>query len=31
MFVCDESNRTLLKLQFEARDLTGVLSGGDTH
>jgi len=31
MFVCDESNRTLRKLQFEARDLTGVLSGGDTH
>jgi hypothetical protein len=26
MFVCDEQNRTLLKLQFDAADLTGALS-----
>lgn len=31
MFVCDEQNRTLLKLQLSAEDLTGALSGGDTH
>jgi hypothetical protein len=31
MFVCDEQNRTLLKLQFDAADLTGALSEGDTH
>lgn len=31
MFVCDEQNRTLLKLQFEAVDLTGALSDGRDH
>ncbi len=31
MFVCDASNHTLLKLTFEAEDLTGTLSGGKTH
>lgn len=31
MFVCDEQNRTLLKLQFDAEDLTGALSGGRGH
>jgi hypothetical protein len=31
MFVCDEQNRTLLKLQFDAADLTGALSDGDSH
>jgi hypothetical protein len=31
MFVCDEQNRTLLKLQFDAADLTGALSDGDPH
>jgi len=31
MFVCDEKNQTLLKLQFDAVDLTGALSDGNTH
>jgi hypothetical protein len=31
MFVCDEQNRTLLKLQFSAEDLTGAMSEGHTH
>ena len=31
MFICDEQNNTLLKLSFEARDLTGGMSGGLSH